>query len=131
MRCELRELVTVELPFEGLELSLREQEPRLSSNSCYRFGAVHTRMTMQITMHREDSMQTHVSPRLGMAHESLCCRSEATAHLARFTCVLRPRQKIASKFDGLVHLLRVLRGAVWIYGTSASCGQSFLVCLAK
>ena len=69
--------------------------------------------------------------RLGMAHESLCCRSEATAHLARFTCVLRPRQKIASKFDGLVHLLRVLRGAVWIYGTSASCGQSFLVCLAK
>lgn len=72
-------------------------------------------------------MQTHVSPRLGMAHESLCCRSEATAHLARFTCVLRPRQKIASKFDGLVHLLRVLRGAVWIYGTSASCGQSFLV----
>ena len=58
----------------------------------------------------------------------LCCKPEPRALLVYLTCLLRPRQKFNCHLDGLVHILRVLRGAVWVCGASVTCGESFVVC---
>ena len=58
----------------------------------------------------------------------LCCKPEPRALLVYLTCLLRPQQKFNCHLDGLVHILRVLRGAVWVCGASVTCGESFVVC---